>query len=133
MYVHCWERAGLGDPGWSLRFVWWGFYFCNLDSLNTNVPLWMSRSHLNLLSPGLMVSNSDVSFPSTCPGTYLLSRSACDRGPGILALPLCQSQSCQVLKTLKISFKALLGCPSPADQACACCKSWEANGPRGSP
>lgn len=34
---------------------------------------------------------------------------------------------------LKISFKVSPGYTSPADQACACWKSWEANGPTGSP
>ena len=86
----------------------------------------MSRSHLNLLSPGVMLSNSDVShFPARALGRVCLHAqprtrgAACDGGPGVLALALLWSQPCQVPKALKISLKALPGCASPADQACA--------------
>lgn len=112
------------------------FSLCNSETLNTNVLPRMLRSHLNQLSPGLMLSNSTVPhFPVRAQGHVCLPAqprtraAACDGGPGTLAWPPFRSQPRHIPKTLKISCKASPGCACPADQACACCESWEANGP----
>lgn len=87
------------------------FFLCNSDSLNTSVPPQMSRSHLNLLPPALMLSNSDTShFPALVLGrVYLYAQphthsAAWDGGPGILASAILQSQPRQVPKALKNLF-----------------------------
>lgn len=66
----CTTRDGLD---WETLAGPWGFFLCNSDSLNTSVPPQMSRSHLNLLPPALMLSNSDTShFPAHVLGCVYL-------------------------------------------------------------
>lgn len=115
------------------------FFLCNSDSLNTSVPPQMSRSHLNLLPPALMLSNSDTShFPACVLGrVYLYAQPPTHtvlRGTVALASWHRQFSSlshARFPKLWKISFKASLGCLSPADQACTRWMSWDANDPTG--
>lgn len=113
----------------------WQFCFSNLDSPNTNVLPQMSHSQLNLLSPSLMMSNSNLSdFPACALGLVCCHAQPCtcgaasDGGPDALALALLYPQPCQVPKTLKISFKASLGCASPSDRAHTHWMSWDTTG-----
>lgn len=113
----------------------WLFCFCNLDSLKTNVPPQMSHSQLNLLSPSLMLSHSNISdFPACALGHICFHAQPCtcgaasDGGPDALALTLLYPQLHQVPKAVKISFKASLGCASPSDPAHTRWMPWDTTG-----
>lgn len=130
----CAYTAGYG-LGWDTLACPWQFCFFNLDSLNTNVPPQMSHSQLNLLSPSLMLSNSNTSnFPACALGHVCFHAQPCtggaasDGGPDALPLALLHSQPCQVPKALKISFRASLGCASPSDWAHTRWMSWDTTG-----
>lgn len=87
---------------------------------------------MQLLEPALCqltaVKQWCTSFPSMCPGTHLASCSTPHMRYTLPWSPF-RSQPRHIPKTLKISCKTSLGCASRTDQSCACCKSWEANGP----
>lgn len=92
----------------------------------------MSHSQLNLLSPSLMLSNSNMSnFPASALGRISFHAQPCtcgtasNGGPDVLALALLYPQPHQVPKALKISFKASLGCASLSGQAHTHWMSWD--------
>lgn len=95
----------------------------------------MSHSQLNLLSPSLRLSNSNMfNFPVCALGQVRFYAQPCtcgaasDGGPDALALALLHSQPRQVPKALKMSFKASLGCVSPSDQTHTLWLSWDTAG-----